>query len=66
MSGGDIKCPITFRGANGPASALGATHMHCYAAWYSNCPGLKVMAPYSAEDAKGSRVPLGTPMSVWF
>jgi pyruvate dehydrogenase E1 component beta subunit len=53
MSGGQMGCPIVFRGPNGPASRVGAQHSQCYASWYAHCPGLKVVAPYSAADAKG-------------
>ncbi len=53
MSGGQVRCPIVFRGPNGAASRVGAQHSQCYAAWYSSIPGLKVIAPYSAADAKG-------------
>jgi pyruvate dehydrogenase E1 component beta subunit len=53
MSGGLIKCPIVFRGPNGAAARVGAQHSQNYTAWYSHIPGLKVIAPYSAEDAKG-------------
>jgi len=53
MSGGDIACPIVFRGPNGNAAAVAAQHSQCFAAWYSSVPGLKVVAPYSSEDAKG-------------
>ncbi len=53
MSGGQIKSPIVFRGPNGAASRVGAQHSQCYAAWYSHVPGLKVVAPYTAADAKG-------------
>jgi pyruvate dehydrogenase E1 component beta subunit len=53
MSGGQMGCPIVFRGPNGPASRVGAQHSQCFAAWYSHCPGLKVVSPYSASDAKG-------------
>eukprot|EP01122_Echinamoeba_exundans_P017469 TRINITY_DN924_c0_g1_i1.p1 TRINITY_DN924_c0_g1~~TRINITY_DN924_c0_g1_i1.p1 ORF type:complete len:379 (-),score=82.99 TRINITY_DN924_c0_g1_i1:29-1165(-) len=53
MSGGQLRAPIVFRGPNGPPTAVGAQHSQCYAAWYSSIPGLKVVAPYSAEDAKG-------------
>ena len=52
MSGGQVKCPIVFRGPNGAASRVGAQHSQCYASWYAHCPGLKVIAPYSAKDAK--------------
>ncbi|WPY01444.1 Pyruvate dehydrogenase E1 subunit beta [Candidatus Trichorickettsia mobilis] len=53
MSGGEIKCPIVFRGPNGAAARVGAQHSQNYAAWYAHVPGLKVIAPYSAEDAYG-------------
>ena len=53
MSGGQMGCPIVFRGANGAASRVGAQHSQCYASWYAHCPGLKVIAPWSAADAKG-------------
>jgi pyruvate dehydrogenase E1 component beta subunit len=53
MSGGQVRCPIVFRGPNGPASRVGAQHSQCYAAWYGSIPGLKVISPYSASDAKG-------------
>lgn len=52
MSGGQMGCPIVFRGPNGAASRVGAQHSHCYASWYAHCPGLKVISPYSAGDAK--------------
>ena len=53
MSGGQIRCPIVFRGPNGAASRVAAQHSQCYASWYAHVPGLKVVAPYSAADAKG-------------
>ncbi|MDB5318074.1 MAG: Pyruvate dehydrogenase component beta subunit [Rhodospirillales bacterium] len=53
MSGGQLGCPITFRGPNGAASRVAAQHSQCYASWYAHCPGLKVLAPWSAADAKG-------------
>ena len=53
MSGGQMGCPIVFRGPNGAASRVAAQHSQCYASWYAHCPGLKVLAPYSAADAKG-------------
>jgi pyruvate dehydrogenase E1 component beta subunit len=53
MSGGTIAVPITFRGPNGPPGATGAQHSQCFAAWYSNIPGLKVVAPFNCNDAKG-------------
>lgn len=53
MSGGDISVPIVFRGPNGAAAGVAAQHSQCYAAWYSSVPGLKVVAPWSSEDARG-------------
>ncbi|WP_418593777.1 pyruvate dehydrogenase complex E1 component subunit beta [Ponticoccus sp. (in: a-proteobacteria)] len=53
MSGGQMGCPIVFRGPNGAAARVGAQHSQDYAAWYSHIPGLKVAMPYSASDAKG-------------
>jgi len=53
MSGGQLGCPIVFRGPNGAAARVGAQHSQDYAAWYSSLPGLKVVVPYSASDAKG-------------
>ncbi|MEK9899334.1 MAG: pyruvate dehydrogenase complex E1 component subunit beta [Rhodospirillaceae bacterium] len=53
MSGGQMDVPIVFRGPNGAASRVAAQHSQCYASWYGHCPGLKVVAPYSAADAKG-------------
>ncbi|WP_417483758.1 pyruvate dehydrogenase complex E1 component subunit beta [Maricaulis salignorans] len=53
MSGGQMGCPIVFRGPNGAASRVGAQHSHDYSSWYANVPGLKVVAPYDAADAKG-------------
>jgi pyruvate dehydrogenase E1 component beta subunit len=53
MSGGQMGCPIVFRGPNGAAARVAAQHSQCYAAWYSHIPGLKVVAPYSAADFKG-------------
>ena len=53
MSGGQMGCPIVFRGPNGAASRVGAQHSQCYASWYAHCPGLKVISPFSASDAKG-------------
>jgi pyruvate dehydrogenase E1 component beta subunit len=53
MSGGQISSPIVFRGPNGAASRVGAQHSHDYSSWYANVPGLKVIAPYDAADAKG-------------
>jgi pyruvate dehydrogenase E1 component beta subunit len=53
MSGGQMGCPIVFRGPNGAASRVGAQHSHDYSSWYAQVPGLKVIAPYSAADAKG-------------
>ncbi|MBX4336215.1 pyruvate dehydrogenase complex E1 component subunit beta [Bartonella raoultii] len=53
MSGGQMTAPMVFRGPNGAAARVGAQHSQCYAAWYSHIPGLKVVMPYSAADAKG-------------
>ncbi len=53
MSGGQMAAPIVFRGPNGPASRVGAQHSQDYASWYAHVPGLIVIAPYSAADAKG-------------
>ena len=53
MSGGQIRAPIVFRGPNGAASRVGAQHSQDYSAWYAQVPGLKVVAPYDAADAKG-------------
>jgi pyruvate dehydrogenase E1 component beta subunit len=53
MSGGQMGAPMVFRGPNGAASRVGAQHSQCYAAWYSHIPGLKVVMPYTAADAKG-------------
>ncbi len=53
MSGGQVHCSIVFRGPNGAAARVAAQHSQDYTAWYSNVPGLKVIAPYSAADAKG-------------
>ncbi|MEM7774507.1 MAG: pyruvate dehydrogenase complex E1 component subunit beta [Pseudomonadota bacterium] len=53
MSGGQMGCPIVFRGPNGAAARVAAQHSQCYSAWYAHCPGLKVVAPSNASDAKG-------------
>jgi len=53
MSGGQMGCPIVFRGTNGAAARVGAQHSQDFAAWYAQIPGLKVVMPYSAADAKG-------------
>ncbi|WP_309644119.1 pyruvate dehydrogenase complex E1 component subunit beta [Phenylobacterium sp.] len=53
MSGGQIKCSVVFRGPNGAASRVGAQHSQDYSSWYAQVPGLKVVAPYDAADAKG-------------
>ncbi|NUS69229.1 MAG: pyruvate dehydrogenase complex E1 component subunit beta [Ensifer adhaerens] len=53
MSGGQMGAPIVFRGPNGAAARVAAQHSQCYAAWYSHIPGLKVVMPYTAADAKG-------------
>jgi len=53
MTGGDMTVPIVFRGPNGAAAGVSAQHSQCFAAWYSSVPGLKVVAPWSSEDARG-------------
>lgn len=53
MSGGQMGCPIVFRGPNGAAARVGAQHSQCFASWYAHCPGLKVVAPFDAASAKG-------------
>ncbi|EJU06181.1 Thiamin diphosphate-binding protein [Dacryopinax primogenitus] len=53
MSGGEVHCPVVFRGPNGAASGVAAQHSQDYSAWYGSVPGLKVVSPYSAEDCKG-------------
>lgn len=52
MSGGQVTCPIVFRGPNGAAARVAAQHSQCFASWFSHIPGLKVIAPYSAKDCK--------------
>ncbi|MEZ5908895.1 MAG: pyruvate dehydrogenase complex E1 component subunit beta [Hyphomicrobiaceae bacterium] len=53
MSGGQMGCPIVFRGPNGAAARVAAQHSQCFSAWYAHVPGLKVVAPFTAADAKG-------------
>jgi pyruvate dehydrogenase E1 component beta subunit len=53
MSAGDINVPVVFRGPNGAAAGVAAQHSQCFGAWYASVPGLKVVAPYSAEDCRG-------------
>lgn len=53
MSGGQIGCPIVFRGPNGAAMRVGAQHSQCFVSWFAHCPGLKVVSPYDATSAKG-------------
>ena len=53
MSGGQMRCPVVFRGPNGAATRVAAQHSHNFAAWYASVPGLIVIAPYDAADAKG-------------
>ena len=53
MSGGQVKCPIVFRGPNGAAARVGAQHSQCYASWFAHIPGLIVIAPFTAGDHKG-------------
>ena len=53
MSAGDLTCPIVFRGINGVSAGVAAQHSQCFAAWYSSCPGLKVVGMWNCEDARG-------------
>ena len=53
MSGGQMHCPVVFRGPNGPAARVAAQHSQDYSSWYAHIPGIKVIAPYFAADAKG-------------
>ncbi|XP_033357983.1 pyruvate dehydrogenase E1 component subunit beta, mitochondrial [Bombus vosnesenskii] len=53
MSAGRVNVPVVFRGPNGAAAGVAAQHSQCFGAWYSHCPGLKVLSPYTSEDAKG-------------
>ncbi|KAM9134236.1 pyruvate dehydrogenase E1 component subunit beta, mitochondrial isoform 2-T2 [Pangshura tecta] len=53
MSAGMVPVPVVFRGPNGASAGVGAQHSQCFAAWYGHCPGLKVVSPWSSEDAKG-------------
>ena len=53
MSGGQMGCPIVFRGPNGAASRVAAQHSQDLTSWFAHCPGLKVVTPWSAADAKG-------------
>ncbi|XVF49547.1 hypothetical protein PTKIN_Ptkin04bG0021500 [Pterospermum kingtungense] len=53
MSAGQLSVSIVFRGPNGAAAGVAAQHSQCYASWYGSCPGLKVLSPYSSEDARG-------------
>lgn len=53
MSGGDLDCPIVFRGPNGASAAVAAQHSQCFAAWYGSVPGLITLTPYNARDARG-------------
>lgn len=53
MSGGDLSCPIVFRGLNGASAGVAAQHSQCFGAWYAHCPGLKVVMPYDLEDVRG-------------
>jgi pyruvate dehydrogenase E1 component beta subunit len=53
MSGGQMRCPVVFRGPNGAAARVAAQHSQCYASWYAHVPGLTVVSPWSASDAKG-------------
>lgn len=53
MSGGDLTCPIVFRGINGVCASVGAQHTQCFGSWYASVPGLKVVSPWNAEDCRG-------------
>jgi pyruvate dehydrogenase E1 component beta subunit len=53
MSGGELTCPITFRGINGVSAGVSAQHSQDFGSWYSQVPGLKVVAPWNCEDARG-------------
>ncbi len=53
MSGGQINCPIVFRGPNSVPGKVAAQHSQCFASWYAHCPGLKVVSPYNSVEAKG-------------
>nr|AGT02750.1 acetyl-transferring pyruvate dehydrogenase beta subunit [Strigomonas galati] len=53
MSGGQMHCPIVFRGPNGASAGVGAQHSQCFGPWYASIPGLKVFSPYNSEDARG-------------
>eukprot|EP00758_Cryptobia_borreli_P007142 Tbor_TRINITY_DN5252_c2_g2::TRINITY_DN5252_c2_g2_i1::g.16137::m.16137/K00162/PDHB, pdhB; pyruvate dehydrogenase E1 component beta subunit len=53
MSGGQMHCPVVFRGPNGASAGVGAQHSQCLAPWFASVPGLKVVAPYNSEDARG-------------
>lgn len=53
MSGGQLHCPIVFRGPNGASAGVGAQHSQCFGSWYASVPGLKVFAPFNCEDARG-------------
>jgi len=53
MSAGELKCPITFRGLNGPSAGVAAQHSQDFSAWYASIPGLKVVSPWSVEDCRG-------------
>lgn len=53
MSGGNVPCPVVFRGPNGAAAGVAAQHSQDYCAWYGSVPGLKVISPWSASDCKG-------------
>jgi pyruvate dehydrogenase E1 component beta subunit len=64
MSGGNVPCPVVFRGPNGAAAGVGAQHSQDFAAWYGSIPGLKVLSPWSAEDCKGLLKVKATPLRV--
>jgi pyruvate dehydrogenase E1 component beta subunit len=64
MSGGNVPCPVVFRGPNGAAAGVGAQHSQDYASWYGQIPGLKVVSPWSAEDCRGLLKVCGVSVSV--
>ncbi|KAL8581967.1 hypothetical protein ACOMHN_027948 [Nucella lapillus] len=67
MSGGSVQVPIVFRGPNGAAMGVAAQHSQCFASWYSSCPGLIVLSPYSSEDCRGLlKTAIRTPNPVVF
>src|SRR5688500_15008618 len=66
-AGGQCGCPVVLHGPNGAAARVAAQHSQCYASWYAHCPGLKVVSPWSAADAKGLlKAPIRDPNPVIF